>query len=78
LQREKIGVKDNFFELGGHSINAIRIISKVNKKTGVRLNLNKVFEDPTIEALANEILNNEWFHSIEQKPVQTKTIKIKV
>jgi acyl carrier protein len=48
----RIGVKDNFFELGGHSLLAIQIISRVNRRFQMQVPLRKLFENPTISALA--------------------------
>ena len=47
-----IGVKDNFFELGGHSLLAIQIISRLNRRFQMQVPLRKLFENPTIRALA--------------------------
>jgi amino acid adenylation domain-containing protein len=55
LIREKIGVKDDFFTLGGHSISAIKMMSKIQEKFEVRLNLEELFNEPTIISLASYI-----------------------
>lgn len=55
LKRDKIGVKDDFFALGGHSISAIKLMSKIQEKFDVRLNLEELFNDPTILSLAGYI-----------------------
>ena len=46
----------NFFELGGHSIIAVKIVVKIQKKTGTRIPLSAVFQNPTIEKFA-KLLN---------------------
>ncbi|MGB8194022.1 MAG: amino acid adenylation domain-containing protein [Chitinophagaceae bacterium] len=51
----KIGVHDNFFDLGGHSLKATRVASQVHKTFGININLNEIFSNPTIEAIANII-----------------------
>jgi amino acid adenylation domain-containing protein len=56
LTKERIGVQDNFFALGGHSLKAIRLISLVSRELEVRLTLNEVFTQVTIEEQA-ELLN---------------------
>ncbi|PZQ33142.1 MAG: non-ribosomal peptide synthetase [Stenotrophomonas acidaminiphila] len=49
-----IGPQDNFIDLGGHSLLAMTMISRVEKRTGVRLNLLKVANN-TLRVLAMEI-----------------------
>lgn len=51
----KIGVKDSFFDLGGDSLKAINIIAKIRKKKGIQISLVDFFENPTIEAVAQLI-----------------------
>jgi acyl carrier protein len=59
-RKEPVGIKDSFFELGGNSIKAIRILSRVVKEFGLVIPTQKMFEYPTIEHLANHILNAQW------------------
>lgn len=48
-----IGVTDKFFELGGHSLLAVRMISQIEKTFGKRLRVAVVFQNSTVELLAN-------------------------
>lgn len=50
-----IGVKDNFFELGGHSLMAVYMFTWINREFGVNLPLATLFQEATIEHLANVI-----------------------
>lgn len=59
LGRDKIGVFDNFFELGGHSLLATQVMARVKEQLGSELELKLIFEYPTIEGLAMQILENE-------------------
>jgi len=50
-----IGVADNFFELGGHSLLAMRMVGVIKEKLGADVDLTALFEEPTIERLADEL-----------------------
>jgi amino acid adenylation domain-containing protein len=52
LQLDQIGVHDNFFELGGHSLMASRLLARLHVAFGVDLSLRRLFEVPTVAALA--------------------------
>ena len=51
-----IGIADDFFELGGHSLLAMQLLSRVQKHFQVQVQLQPLFEDPTIAQLADLIL----------------------
>lgn len=56
----EISVIDNFFKLGGHSIKAIKMLSRVSKEFGIIINVQKLFEEPTIKELAEKVINAGW------------------
>ncbi len=56
LGRDTIGIKDNFFDLGGHSLKATQLISKINMIFGVGISIQTVFQEPTIESIAQRIV----------------------
>ena len=56
LKKERIDIFSDFFEIGGHSIIAVTIVVKIQKKTGTRIPLSAVFQNPTIEKFA-KLLN---------------------
>ncbi|HVR11157.1 MAG TPA: amino acid adenylation domain-containing protein, partial [Thermoanaerobaculia bacterium] len=52
---ETIGADDDFFALGGHSLLATRLSLRVRELFGAELPMRRVFERPTLAALAREI-----------------------
>ncbi|HET6879629.1 MAG TPA: alpha/beta fold hydrolase, partial [Pirellulales bacterium] len=55
--REQVGVRDNFFHLGGDSLMAVRLMADVERQFGRKLPLVWLFQEPTIERLA-EVLRS--------------------
>jgi amino acid adenylation domain-containing protein len=51
-----IGTKANFFELGGHSLLAVRLVAQIEITFGIRLPLKALFEAPTVQLLAKQML----------------------
>ncbi|MCP5104665.1 MAG: AMP-binding protein, partial [bacterium] len=52
---DRIGMDSNFFQLGGHSLNAVVMISGIQKEMGVTVPLSIMFKAPTIRGLAEYI-----------------------
>lgn len=59
LHVEKVSVHDNFFELGGHSLTATQLVSRIRDEFDLELPLFRVFERPTLELLALEIIQRQ-------------------
>ena len=51
---ERVSVYDNFFDVGGHSLLAARVVVRIDKKTGVRLNT-AIMVLQTLEQIAADI-----------------------
>jgi amino acid adenylation domain-containing protein len=50
-----IGIHDNFFELGGHSLLLMMLVARVEERLGERVNMAEIFNEPTIEHLAEVV-----------------------
>lgn len=76
LGKERIGIKDNFFDVGGNSIKAIKILYKINKEFGVKINIISLFNYPTIEYLASQIKIAKKRKTIQKNRKQLKEIEL--
>jgi amino acid adenylation domain-containing protein len=56
LHLEIVGIRDGFLELGGHSLLATRLITRMQTVFGVELEIRDLFAHPTIEGLAEHVL----------------------
>jgi acyl carrier protein len=52
LRLEKVGIYDNFFDLGGHSLLATQVMSRIRSAFSIDLPLRRMFESPTVAAIA--------------------------
>jgi len=59
LGAQQIGRGDNFFEIGGHSLLAVQLIARIQEVTGVELTLSRVFQAPTLAAMAEVLIEAE-------------------
>ncbi|GAA0710917.1 hypothetical protein GCM10009430_00020 [Aquimarina litoralis] len=69
-----IGITDNFFELGGHSIKAIKVLSIIHEEFNAKINMKKIFSNPTIEFLSMEIENFMWLEQNKNKSEKKKIL----
>jgi len=58
MEIEDISITDDFFELGGTSLDAIRIVSRIEKAINYELSVNNIFKLPTIREIAQFIMDD--------------------
>lgn len=52
LGTDEIGIHDEFFEIGGNSLRAVQVLSRVRSRLNVALDLEVLFSERTVAALA--------------------------
>ncbi|MBW5420172.1 amino acid adenylation domain-containing protein [Streptomyces sp. BG9H] len=55
LHDDRIGVRDDFFLAGGNSLQAVQLMSAINRRFGVEIALGDFFASPTVSHLAATI-----------------------
>ena len=61
LDVARVSVHDNFFALGGHSLSAVKALSSIDERLGVKLPLRALFECPTLVEVAMAVREEkEW------------------
>jgi acyl transferase domain-containing protein/acyl carrier protein len=55
---DQVGIHDSFFDLGGNSLIALKLIAHLNQELHIDLPVTRIFEGPTVHALAS-IINQE-------------------
>ncbi|MFD4553508.1 amino acid adenylation domain-containing protein [Streptomyces sp. NPDC058469] len=55
LRDDRIGVHDDFFLAGGNSLQAVQLMSAINRRFGVEITLGDFFVSPTVAHLATTI-----------------------
>ncbi|PYG84940.1 surfactin family lipopeptide synthetase A [Ruminiclostridium sufflavum DSM 19573] len=58
LECSDFGINDNFFMIGGHSLRATVVTGRIHKLLNVDIPLKELFATPTINGLANYVINN--------------------
>jgi amino acid adenylation domain-containing protein len=55
LGQQVTDIDASFFELGGHSLQAISLLTKIKRKTDVKLSIDILFRFPSIRLLADQV-----------------------
>jgi len=72
IEEDRIGIRSNFFDLGGHSLNAMKVVSSINKEFNMSLSLSIIFDYMTIRELAQVISVNEEKEYLEIEHQETR------
>src|SRR6266508_1164454 len=75
LKAEGVGRKDDFFEIGGHSLLATQVVSRVRKVFGVEIGVVSIFEDGTVEGLAQRIEEVKSEGRLEEAPPLVRALR---
>ena len=65
LSMDNISVEDSFFDLGGDSLGAIKLTTILYDKLNVQININDIFDNPSIIKLAQLIKNSRRSENAE-------------
>lgn len=60
IDKDVISVRGNFFELGGHSLKVMKIVYKIRSEFKININVEDIFNNPTIEFIAQDITRKKW------------------
>ena len=55
LSLSQVGAKDSFFDIGGNSLQALRVVSRINKTFKIRISVRLLYGNATVGALAATI-----------------------
>lgn len=73
LDIDRVGVKDSFFERGGNSIRATKLVNHIEKLIGIRLSLQSIFENPTVEGICKKLSGEKSIQYEEIPRAEEKT-----
>jgi thioesterase domain-containing protein len=73
-----IGIDDNFFGLGGHSLVAVKILAAIERETHHKLQLCKIFQEPTISRLARAIEHKDAINGSSIVEIQPTGAKLPI
>jgi len=65
-----VGVKTSFFDLGGNSFTAVKFTAEVEKHLNLEIPLSVLFQEPTLEAMAQALRSSSTHTAIPVIPLQ--------
>ncbi|MBW4677268.1 MAG: amino acid adenylation domain-containing protein [Desmonostoc geniculatum HA4340-LM1] len=75
LHLEKVGVNDNFFDIGGHSLLMVQVNSKLQEVLQRDLSVVEMFQNPTINSLAQYLSQKQQLSFTETRDRVQKQIE---
>jgi bacitracin synthase 3 len=72
FQKERIGIEDDFFSIGGHSLIAVQLLSTVYKSFQIKISIDDIFLNTTIEKLSKVIEAKTQIKFEEIKPLASR------
>ena len=75
LKVERIHIHDNFFNLGGHSLLALQIITKIRDEFLVDIQVQALFDHPTIALLVEFLSSNHQTIKKVSPPILAQTLE---
>ena len=73
-----VGLQDNFFDLGGNSMNAFQVLNRIKTVFGISVEINKLFEFPTLETFAAHVSEEqlkEPDHNVEEYEAEEQKVE---
>jgi acyl carrier protein len=55
LGLDSVDLDQSFFDLGGHSLSAMRLLSRIEQDTGIKVRLIELFRAPNLRAFAAQL-----------------------
>ena len=65
-----VGIEDSFFDLGGTSILSLQVVARIQRNFGIQLRAVKLYQHPTIRALAKHLVQLQTPQQSVQESVQ--------
>lgn len=72
LALDQIGIDDDLFDLGMQSLKVISLTSKIYELFNAEISISEIFENPTIELIAKNIINSNSKEFKQIEPVEKK------
>ncbi|HJQ03547.1 MAG TPA: AMP-binding protein [Jatrophihabitans sp.] len=76
LGRNEVGIADSFFDLGGHSMIAVQMVSAIEDRWGVQVDLAAFYSHPTIAEMAATLRPSEVPWLVRPQPAAEAQVRL--